>query len=90
MRPSQTQAADDNLNLAIKGFQDTDCIENIVEKGEIGHYEQFHIFPLYSIGFFLKCVKLFPQQNFGPNQIERICRRQIKCNKNDKFLSLIK
>ena len=22
-----------------KGFQDTDCIENIVEKGEIAHFE---------------------------------------------------
>ena len=34
-----------NLNVAIKGFQDTDCIENIVEKGEIAHLEQFHLFP---------------------------------------------
>ena len=24
---------------------DTDCIENIVEKGEIAHFEQFHLFP---------------------------------------------
>ena len=32
--------------MAIKGFQDTDCIENIVEKGEIAHVEQFHLSPL--------------------------------------------
>ena len=25
------------------------------------------------------------RQNFGPDQIESICRRQDKCNKNDKF-----
>ena len=25
------------------------------------------------------------RQDFGPNQIEKICRRQIKCNKNDNF-----
>ena len=25
------------------------------------------------------------QQNFRPDQIESICRRQIKCNKNDNF-----
>ena len=24
-----------------------DCIENIVEKGEIAHLEQFHLFPQY-------------------------------------------
>ena len=29
---------DDNWNVAIKGFLDTDCIENIVEKGEIAHF----------------------------------------------------
>ena len=31
--------------MAIKGFYDTDCIENIVENGEIAHFEQFHLFP---------------------------------------------
>ena len=25
------------------------------------------------------------RQNFGPDQIENICRRQIKCNKNDSL-----
>ena len=31
--------------MAIKEFNKTDCIENIVEKGEIAHFEQFHLFP---------------------------------------------
>ena len=26
-------------------LKDTDCIENIVEKGEIAKFEQFHLFP---------------------------------------------
>ena len=42
---SPKEAANDNWNVAIKGFQDTDSIENIVEKGEIAHFEQFHLFP---------------------------------------------
>ena len=44
-RPKFKEAADNNWNVAIKGFQDTNCIENIVEKGEIAHFEQFHLFP---------------------------------------------
>ena len=32
------------------------------------------------------CLKCTPKRkNFGPDQIESICRRQIKCNKNDNF-----
>ena len=45
IRPNFKEAADNNWNVAIKGFQDTDCIENIVEKGEIAHFEQFHLLP---------------------------------------------
>ena len=30
-RPKFKEAADDNWNVTIKGFQGTDCIENIVE-----------------------------------------------------------
>ena len=30
--PKFKEAADGNWNVAIKGFWDTDCIENIVEK----------------------------------------------------------
>ena len=29
----------------LNDFLDTDCIKNIVENGEIAHFEQFHIFP---------------------------------------------
>ena len=38
-RPKFKEAADDNWNVTIKGFYDTDCIENMVEKGEIAHFE---------------------------------------------------
>ena len=43
--PKFKKAADENCNVAIKGFLDTDCIGNIVEKAEIAHFEQFHLFP---------------------------------------------
>ena len=34
-------------------------MENIVEKGEIAHFEQFHPFPkCFPTAFFLQCVKL--------------------------------
>ena len=33
------------MSTEIKGFLDTDCNENIVEKGEIAHFEQFHLLP---------------------------------------------
>ena len=29
----------------MKGLQDAPCTENIVEQGEITHFEQFHLFP---------------------------------------------
>ena len=41
--PKFKEAADDNLKLATKGFSDTDCIENIVEKGEIAHFDTDYI-----------------------------------------------
>ena len=44
-RPKFKEGADDNWNVPIEGFKDTDCIENIVGKGEIAHFEQFHLFP---------------------------------------------
>ena len=43
-RPKFKEALDDNWNVAIKGFLDIDCIENIVEKSGIAHFEQFHLF----------------------------------------------
>ena len=45
--------------MAIKGFLDTDCIETIVEKGEIAHFEQFHLFPqCFPKAFFFYVLKL--------------------------------
>ena len=44
-RPKFKKAADNNWNVAIKGIKDTGCIEEIVNKGEIAHFEQFHLFP---------------------------------------------
>ena len=56
--PKFEEATDDNWNLAITGFLDTDCIENIVEKGEIAHFEQFHLFSqCFSKAFFFKVWK---------------------------------
>ena len=43
--PKFKKTADDNWNVAIKVFQVTDCIENIVEKCEIAQNELFHSFP---------------------------------------------
>ena len=54
--PKFNEGADDNCNVAIKGFYDTDCIENIVEKGEIAHFEQFHHFSqCFSNPFIFMC-----------------------------------
>ena len=35
--PKFEEDVDDNWNVAIRGFYDTDCTENIVENGEIAH-----------------------------------------------------
>ena len=36
-----------------------DCIENIMEKGEIAHFEQFHLFSeCFPKAFVLQCVKM--------------------------------
>ena len=57
--PKFEEAADDKCIVAMKGFSDTDCIENMVEKGEIAHFEQFHLFPqCFPEPFFLQCVKM--------------------------------
>ena len=49
------EATDDNRNAAIKGFQDTDSIENIVEKGEIAHLTFFH--NVFLKAFFFNVLK---------------------------------
>ena len=56
--PKSKEAADDNWNVAIKLFYDTDCIENIVEKGEIAHFEPFHLFlQCFPNAFFFSVLK---------------------------------
>ena len=41
-----------------KGFQDTDCIEIIVEKGEIAHLSNFTFFPqCFAKAFFFNVLK---------------------------------
>ena len=42
--PKFKEAADNDLHVSINGFKDTVCIENIVAKGEISHFQQFHLF----------------------------------------------
>ena len=58
-RPKFKDAADNNSgNVATNRFKDTDCKENIVEKGEIAHFEQFHLFlQCFSKGFFFNVLK---------------------------------
>ena len=56
--PKFKEAADDNWNVAVKGFNNTHCIENIVKKGEIAHSEQFHLFStMFSKVFFFNVLK---------------------------------
>ena len=56
--PKFKEAADDNWNVAIKGFYNTDCTEDIVGKGEIAHFEQFHLFPqCFPKAFFFNVLK---------------------------------
>ena len=57
--PKFRETAEDNWNVAIKGFYDTDCIGNIVEKGEIANFEQFHLFPqCFPKAFLFNVLKL--------------------------------
>ena len=44
--------------MAIQRFLETDCIENFGEKGEIAHFEQFHLFPqCFPKAFFFSVLK---------------------------------
>ena len=55
---SKKQLQTKTENVAIKECLDTDCIENMVEKGEIAYFEQLHLFPqCFPKAFFLQCVK---------------------------------
>ena len=44
-RPKFKEAADDDWNVAIKGYKIVDCIENIMEICEIAQNEHVHLFP---------------------------------------------
>ena len=50
-----------NKNLyswPLLGLEGGDCIQNIVEKGEIALFEQFHLFPqCFPKAFFLNVLK---------------------------------
>ena len=82
-RPKLKEAADNTWNVDIKGFQNTDYIENIVEKGDIAHFEQFHLFPqCFPKAFFfnmLKCVYMVEIVNPFPhnNTFWRIWERSL-------------
>ena len=78
--PKFKEAVDDNWNWSIKGFEDTDCIENIVEKGEIAHFSNFTFFR----NVFLKLFSSF-------FYYEYIWRKELKdrkqhCRKKEEIL----
>ena len=85
------EAADNNGNVVIQGFQDTDCIEDIVKIGKIAHIEQFHLFPqCFSKAFFFYVLKrVYMEESVNSTKlkslglvwIESICRRQIEVAK---------
>ena len=65
--------------MAIKGFKDTDWMENIVEKGEIAHFEQFRLFR-----------QCFPKV-FFLNVLKRVyMEKSVKSSCDDKILDLSK
>ena len=66
--PKLKEAAEDNWNVAIKEFWDTDCKENILEKGEIAQNEQFHLFPrCYPKAFFFNVLQWVYMEKKGFN-----------------------
>ena len=58
-RPKFKEVAGNNRIVAIKGYLDTDCIENIVEKSEIAHYSNFTFFHnvFFKLIFFFNVLK---------------------------------
>ena len=67
----------------LKDFlKDTDCKENIVEKGEIAQNEQFHFFPqCFPKPFFFHCVKMSIYGGKGLNQVDLMGPEPI-CSKS--------
>ena len=56
--PKFKEAADDTWNVAIKGFSDIDCIENIVENVKLIILSNFTSPKMFSQGLFLQCVNM--------------------------------
>ena len=49
--------ADDNFKFDENGRKLSKWVENTVGKGEIAHYEQFLLFPVFSKGLFPRGIK---------------------------------
>ena len=49
--------AEDNFKIDENGRKLSKPVENTVGKGEIAHYEQFLLFPVFSKGLFPRDVK---------------------------------
>ena len=56
-RSSLKQSADDNVKFDENSRKFSKRIENAVGKGEIAHYGQFLLFPVFSKGLFPRGVK---------------------------------
>ena len=51
------QSADDNSEFDVNSIKFSKLEENTVGKGEIAHYKQFLLFPVFSKGLFPRGVK---------------------------------
>ena len=56
-RSKLKQSADDNFKFHENSRKLSKQVENIVGKGEIAHYKQFLLFPVFSKGLFPRGVK---------------------------------
>ena len=74
-RPKFKEAADDNWNVVNKGSWDTDCMENIVEKVEIAHFEQFPFFPqCFPKAFFFNVLKwVYMEERVKNPRLGNVC-----------------
>ena len=70
-----------------KGLLDPDYIENIVEKGEIAHFEQYHLFPqCFPKAFSLQCVKMniYGVKGLSKSGTERMIEKAGSFSMSDK------
>ena len=63
-------------------LKDTDCIENIVEKGEIAHFEHFTFSTMFSYGCFLP-----RRQILDSSKLKEFADDNFKCHENCSKLS---